>query len=153
MLAVNRTMKRSAFLAALYISFLTFSLLTLFFGKTGVTALDKIRNRNQSLSGNMADLDLKHSDLTAKLDALRSDPESIVIEARALGLYRAGEKVVRFRNLDPIHHLPDAGQVLHLVPLQRTDESLLRVFAIATGIVVLLLSLIIWKVRDAAQTR
>lgn len=146
-------MKRSVFLAAFYVSFLTFSLLSLFFGETGVTALDKIRKRNQSLSVNMADLSRKQTVLTAKLDALRSDPESIVIEARSLGLYQIGDKVVRFRNLDPIYTLPDAGQVLHLVPLQRVDESLLRVFAIATGIVILLLSLIIWKVRDAAQTQ
>ncbi len=146
-------MKRSVFLAAFYVSFLTFSLLTLFFGETGVTALDKIRNRNQSLSVNMAELSLKQTVLTAELDALRSNPESIVIEARALGLYRVGDKVVRFRNLYPTHTLPDAGQVLHLVPLQRVDESLLRVFAIATGMVILLLSLILWKVRDAAQTQ
>ena len=146
-------MKRSVFLFALYVSFLTFSLLTLFFGETGVTSLDKLRIRNQSLSGNMADLEDKQSDLTARLDSLRSDPESIVVEARALGLYRKEDKVVRFRNLNPIHPLPDAGQVLHLVRLQPADESLLRVFSLASGTVVLLLSLIMWKVRDAAQSR
>jgi cell division protein FtsB len=146
-------MKRSAFLTALYVSFLSFSLLTLFFGKTGVTSLDKLRIRNLALSSNLSDLGAKQVNLTAKLDSLRSDPESIVIEARALGLYRVGDKVVRFRNLQSLHTLPDAGQVLHLLPLQRTDESLIRVFSLASGIIFLLLSLIIWKVKDASVTR
>lgn len=146
-------MKRSAFLAALYVSFLTFSLLSLFFGETGVTALDRIRIRTRYLSENLADLEIKQSGLTSKLDSLRSDPDSIVIEARALGLYRNDDNVVRFNNLNPVRPLPDAGQVLHLVPMQRAEEGLLRVFAIASGIVVILLYLIIWKVRDAAQAR
>jgi len=144
-------MKRSVFLAALYVFFLTFSLLSLFFGETGVTALDKIRVRNQLLSGNLTVLDSKQEDLLARLTALRSDPESIVVGARALGLYRSNDKVVQFRNMESVHDLPDAGGVLHLLPLVQTDESLLRVFAMASGIIFLLFSLIIWKLKDAVK--
>ena len=151
--AVNLTMKRSVFLVALYVFFLTFSLLSLFFGETGVTALDKIRVRNQLLSGNLAVLDSKKEDLVAKLTALRSDPESIVVGARALGLYRADDKVVQFRNMNYSHLLPDAGGILHLSPLPQTDESLLRIFAIAAGIIFMLFSLIIWKLRDAVKAK
>jgi len=146
-------MKLSVFLVALYVFFLTFSLLSLFFGETGVTALDRIRIRNQSLAANLAVLDSKHRELAGRLTSLRSDSESIVVGARALGLYREYDKVVQFRNMNPGHSLPDAGRVLHPVPLQRTDESLLRVFSIAAGIIFLLFTLIIWKLRDAAQAK
>lgn len=146
-------MKLSAFLAALYVSFLTFSLLSLFFGETGVTSLDRIRIRNLSLSANLDDLENKQADLTARLEALRSDPESIIIEARALGLYRRGDRVVQFRNLKTRYNLPNAGQVMHLSPLERNDESLLRVFALISGIILLLMAVIFWKLRDAGKTR
>jgi len=144
-------MNRSVFLAALYVFFLTFSLLSLFFGETGVTALDKIRVRNHLLSGNLTVLDSKQEDLLARLSALRSDPESIVVGARALGLYRSGDNVVQFRNMKSVHDLPDAGGVLHLLPLVQTDENLLRVFATAAGGIFLLFSLIIWKLKDAVK--
>lgn len=146
-------MKPSVFLVALYVFFLTFSLLGLFFGETGVIALDKIRIRNQSLAVNLAVLDSKNAELSAKLMTLRSDSESIVIGARALGLYQTDDKVVQFRNLNSVHSLPDAGSVLHLVPLRRADESLLRVLSISAGIIFLLFSLMVWKLRDAAQKK
>lgn len=146
-------MKLSSFLAALYISFLTFSLLALFFGETGVTSLDRLRIRNGALSSNLDDLVNKQGDLAARLESLRSDPESIVIEARALGLYRRGDQVVQFRNLETRRALPNAGQVLNLLPLPRTDENLLRVISLVAGIIVMLSSLIFWRVRDAAETR
>lgn len=146
-------MKLSSFLAALYISFLTFSLLALFFGETGVTSLDRLRIRNGALTSNLDDLVNKQGDLAARLESLRSDPESIVIEARALGLYRRGDQVVQFRNLETRRALPNAGQVLNLLPLPRTDENLLRVISLVAGIIVMLSSLIFWRVRDAAETR
>lgn len=146
-------MKLSAFLAALYISFLTFSLLALFIGETGVTSLDRLSIRNRALSSNLDDLVTKQGDLTARLDSLRSDPESIVIEARALGLYRSGDRVVEFRNIETQRTLPNAGQVLDLLPLPRTDENLFRVISLVAGIIVLLSTLVFWRVRDAAEKR
>ena len=144
-------MKPTVFLAALYVFFLTFSLLSLFFGETGVTALDKVRIRNQLLSENLSLLDSRQQALISKLSSLRSDPESIVVDARALGLYREGDKVVEFRNLRSVHLLPDAGSVLHLSPLPHADEGLLRLIAASTSLIFLLFSLILWKLRDAVQ--
>jgi len=146
-------MKHSIFLITLYIFFLTFSLLSLFFGKTGITSLEKIRTRNQLLSGNLSLLDSKQENLRAKLADLRSNPESIVIGARALGLYKTDERVVHFRNLNPIHSLPDAGGVLYLFPLHQTDESLLRFFSAASGFIFFLASSVIWKLRNAVQKK
>ena len=144
-------MKPTVFLAALYVFFLTFSLLSLFFGETGVTALDKVRIRNQLLSENLSLLDSKQKALVSKLSSLRSDPESIVVGARALGLYREEDKVIEFRNLRSVHLLPDAGSVLHLSPMQHTDESLLRIIAGSSSVLFLLFSLILWKLRDVVQ--
>lgn len=127
--------------------------MALFFGETGVTSLDRLSIRNRALSSNLDDLVNKQGDLTARLESLRSDPESIVIEARALGLYRRGDRVVQFRNLETRRTLPNAGRVLDLLPLPRTDENLLRVISLVAGIIVLLSSLIFWRVRDVAETR
>lgn len=144
-------MKLTVVLAAVYATFLSFSLLSLFFGDTGVAALEKLRLRNNTLETNLADLQSKQADLADTLESLRSNPESVVIAARSLGMYRNGDNVVYFKNLKPVHSLPDAGQVLYLNPVRRTGDGVLRVFSIAAGVIVMLMSFVIHKVGNARR--
>jgi hypothetical protein len=146
-------MKPSAFLAAIYVSFLSFALLIIFFGETGVTSLEKIKRRNTALTENLSDLESKQIYMNDLLASLRGNPESILVAARSLGLYRSGDKVLHFRNMKPEHSLPAAGRVLNLGSPGRMDEGLFRVPSLASGLIVLLISLIFGKVRDARQAR
>ena len=133
-------MKRTAILTAAYASFLVFSLMTLFFGETGVIALNRLQDRNSHLEGNIADLERRREELSARLGALRSDPEAIVVAARSLGLYREGDEVVVFRRSEVHRSVPAAGRVLRMVPAPSVDENLFRVLAAAAGALALLIA-------------
>ncbi len=143
-------MKQSAILTALYATFLTFSLLALFFGETGVVALKKLEDRNGHLEVNMADLERHGMELSARLGALRSDPEAIIVEARSLGLYREDDAVVMFRNLETQRKLPQAGRVLRMVPAPVGGEGILRILAASVGLVALFVTLILGRMEHAA---
>ena len=146
-------MKRSAVFAALYAAFLVFSLLSLFFGETGVVALKRLEDRNGHLEANMADLEKRGSDLSARLASLRSDPEAIVIEARSLGLYRADDSVVVFEDLGSRRGIPDAGRVLRMVPAPTVNENVLRILALSAGAAAFFLAMIVGRRTDAPAPR
>ena len=139
---------RSVFLA-FYVSFLTFSLLTLFFGTTGIASMEKLNDRSRAITANLQELESRQEDLRATLSRLRSDPEAVTVEARSLGLYRPGEHVAYLSGPDEVKGRYDAGSVLRLEPIRRSEETFLRITALAAGILVLLVSLVSWRIRDA----
>ena len=134
---------------ALYVSFVTFSVLSLFFGETGVASIEKLNDRRRVLSANMSDLESRQVYLKSMLSTLRSDPEAVIVEARSLGLYRDDDFVVRFDNLDFYRGRPEAGQVLRLSQMRKTEEGFLRLLSLVAGLVVLLGLLVAWKLKDA----
>jgi len=142
-------MIRSALLVALYVNFLSFSLLSLFFGGTGATSFEKLREHNLRLEANISELESKQVDLNNMLGSLRSNPESIIIEARSLGLYRKEDGVIYLRNFEPVHRIPETDQKFYPRSLRQADEGILRVFSMAAAIVALLLSLVARKAQGA----
>lgn len=146
-------MKFRTVLTAMYVSFLTFSILSLFFGATGIASMEKLNDRKRAVSANMEDLDSRHEDLLAVLSSLRSDPEAIIIEARSLGLFRTGDNVAYMQNPGLPRNRYDAGSVLRLNPLKYKEEGFLRISALAAGILIILASLISWRINDAHQAK
>jgi len=145
-------MIRSALLIALYVNFLTFSLLSVFFGGTGATSFDKLRQHNLTLEANISELESKQLNLSSTLGSLRSNPESIIIEARSLGLYRKGDGVIYFKNFEPVYAVPETDQRFYPRALRQADENILRLFSMAAAVVAFLIFLTVWKARDAHRT-
>jgi len=141
-LAVNHGVKRSVIVAACYVAFLTNALLSLFFGPAGVTVTASSRARTRMLLESVRGLGERQLQLTAKLEALRSDPELVIIEARALGFYRYNEGVMHIRNLESTKTVPEAGNVLHLKPPRPSNQNTLKIIAIAAGLLMLFVSLV-----------
>jgi len=131
--------KRLAIIGACYAVFLSNSLLSLFFGATELTVTTS--NRKQLLLENVDTLEKKRLQLTAKLEALRSDPESVIVEARALGFYRHGEEVIYLQNLKPSEITLEAGSALYLKPLESSNRESHKIIAIAVGLLTLFLFL------------
>ena len=146
-------MMRSALISSLYLGFLAFAVLTLLFGQTGVAARERLSLRREALSENLEVLESKRVGLESMLASLRQDPESIVVEARSLGLYRREDRVVMMRNLEAERSLPDAGRVLHLDAIRRTDDYGIRIAALAVGLAALLSSFIIGRLRSAGSPK
>lgn len=140
-LAVNHKVKHLAIVGACYAAFLTNAFLSLFFGAAGLTMTASNRTRTELLLKNVENLEKKQLQLIAKLEALRSDPESVIIEARALGVYRHEEKVIYLQNLEPSRTVLEAGSVLYLEPLEPSNQKSRKIIAIAMGLLILILFL------------
>jgi len=120
--------------------FLVNSVLSLFFGATGIIVTASNRTRAQLLLENVGSLEERQLQLTAKLEALRSDPESVIIEARTLGFYRRDEGVMHIQNLEPAETALKMGNALYLRPLKPSNQNPHRIIALAAGLLVLFLS-------------
>ena len=152
--AVNWCMKRSVLLGSVYAVFLTCSLLSLLFGETGVTALARLTELNRRLESNLEDLYRKRGQLVSRLSDMRSDSEAIAIEARSMGLYNQGERVLLSEGLGEPNVLPEAGSLLSIEPLlPRRRKDGFRYAAAAVGVIVLLFGLISQRTANAYQTR
>jgi len=139
--AVKHRVKWSAIISACYVVFLVNSVLSLFFGTAGVIVTASNRTRTQLLLENVSNLEERQLQLTAKLEALRSDPESVIIEARTLGFYRSDEGAIHIKNLEPAEKMLEAGNVLHLRPPKPSNQNPHRIIAIVAGLLVPFLSL------------
>ncbi len=101
----------------------------------------------------MDELDSHHDDLKTILTSLRSDPEAIVVEARSLGLFRKNQSVAYFNTRDVVKPRYDAGSVLRLNPLLKRDNDFLRIASLVAGILVILISLVRWRLTDATHQK
>ncbi len=146
-------MKTRPALIALYAAFITYSLLTLFLGQSGVAALERIHSRHRLLSANMADLDEKHRRLKAHLSGLMTDPEAVAAGARSLGLVSKGEYIVILDSSRYCCDEKDAGEVLQLQDIQKADSGILGVVSLTAGAVVFLIMLAAGKERNAYSKR
>lgn len=135
---------------AIYVFFITSSILTIFFGNTGVSALRQLNQKNTLLSDNMTDLQSKKMELTRMLRALRTDPESLEIEARKMGLYEENTKVLLFQNMDNFQPLPEAGRVLFVDSSFNISMEFFRVLSALFALSTFIAGLIAWKIRGAS---
>lgn len=146
-------MKRSGIVAAFYVAFLANSLLSLFFGSSGVTATASNRTRTELLLKNVDNLDERQLQLVAKLEMLRSDPESVIIEARALGFYRHDEKVMHIQNLETPRSMLETGRALYMKSAEPERHNSHKTIAIMAGLLVLFLSLTSRNLRNAHSAK
>lgn len=99
---VIRDMKISLRLClALYAAFIIYSGLTFFFGPTGYRELRKIEKYKLRLENNLSSLREINEDLSAQLEGLVSDPETLELLSRELGYLREKEGVIKIYGYKP----------------------------------------------------
>ncbi|MCG8453064.1 MAG: septum formation initiator family protein [Spirochaetales bacterium] len=145
-------MKQSALLAAAYALFLTSSVLSLFFGESGVAASQRLGEQLDALAGNLAVLEEQEVVLQGRLDSLKRNPEAVAVEARSLGLYRTGELVAMMGSHLTRSSLFDEGHVISTYTPPKRDDFVFRVISSGVGAIVLILALFARKVRHASGT-
>ena len=141
-------MKQSVFLLPIYIIFLFSSLLNLFLGQNGVISLENINNQNTDLEENIKNLESKQTLLRNRFELFKSNPESIIIEARGLGLYRRNDNVMYLNRKYGTAELPDAGKVLYIHNFEKINRNFIRVISLIIGFLTLILSVIIRKIKN-----
>ena len=76
-------------------SFIVVATLYFFFGSGGLMDYRRLSAYQESLQENINDLERMNGELLAEVQALGSDAERLTLQARELGYFREGEKVIR----------------------------------------------------------
>jgi cell division protein FtsB len=116
------------FLAA---GFIVSSLLTFFFGSGGIIEYLRLQRYRASLQANLDDLQGVHSRLLQELDALGTDPQRITLQARELGYFRPGERVVRIEGAVPPESYYTVGRLLRRSTPKNPWDRVFRIVGLA----------------------
>ena len=87
-------------------------MLHLFFGGGGMLDYRRLSAYRGSLQDNIDDLERINGELLSEVQALGSDAERLTLQARELGYFREGEKVIRFSNSSRSKSTYTVGKVL-----------------------------------------
>jgi cell division protein FtsB len=100
------------------LSFVLTSLLFFFFGSGGLLDYGNLLAYRADLQDNIAELEGTNDDLLEEVQALGSDPERLTLQARELGYFREGEKVIRIEGYRAGKNYYTVGKILRRKPKQ-----------------------------------
>jgi cell division protein FtsB len=94
-------MKAARLVLLLSVGFLLRSLSLFLWGSGGLGDYRKVEAGRGQLAANIEELKRINSGLRREVESLGSDPQRVALEARRLGYFREGERVVRFQGEAP----------------------------------------------------
>lgn len=125
---------------ALGVSLVVYIALSLFFGDRGTVAAAELARYEMRLQENLDALESRYGRLSARVELLSSDAETIMVEARRLGYSMPGERVLELEDFDPQPRINGPGSMLQQRrPERPVPEAILRGLAAASGIATYLL--------------
>ena len=90
------------------------SVLICFFGDSGLVAYRRLDAYRQNLAENVEKLQTRNMKLNQELAGLRDDPQLSLVMARGIGLYQAGDEVVKLEGYKPPSGSYEVGDMLKL---------------------------------------
>ena len=103
-----------------------YSILSFFWGRTGIQSIKEMENIRFQLEQNLNELNQINSNLNDNIKSFGSDPERIVIQSRDLSYIKDHEKIL-FMNLSGTAvSQADVGKILHLEIKYDSPESLFK---------------------------
>jgi cell division protein FtsB len=106
-------MKAPRIVVYLIFSFTVATALFYFFGSGGLVDYRRLVAYQDSLQENIEDLERVNGELRSEVSAMGSDAEQLTLQARELGYYRDGERVIRISNEARKKNTYTVGKVLH----------------------------------------
>jgi len=102
--------------------FLLRSVSLFLWGNGGLADYQKVEAGRGQLAANIEELKRINSGLRREVESLGSDPERVALEARRLGYFRQGQRVVRFQGEAPRRSSYILGALVRVqVPRERRD--------------------------------
>lgn len=124
-------------LVSLWVSVAVYTVLSIFFGATGIFAMQYISAERDRLAENLSHLQEINVELNGSLDALRYDKDTLSLYARDLGYGKDDERFIRIVDLHYVSgNHQKAGELLIPKRLKTLSEDLLRVISLITGLCV-----------------
>jgi len=109
-------MKSHSIALCLVLGAILSSLLVFAFGSGGIAGYRELEGYQEVLANNIQDLKRINRSLLEQLESLRSDPESILLQARELGYFREGERVIKIEGYRPGAGYTTVGKIIRRGP-------------------------------------
>jgi cell division protein FtsB len=122
----------------LALGFVLVSLLLFVFGSGGVLEYGATAGNRLQLEQNVDELKRINAQLLQELDALRSDPELLTLQARELGYFRENEHVIRIEGTAPARNFYAIGRIILRKPLAPKPSWLFRLVGFGVPVVLLI---------------
>ena len=137
-----------------FVMTLAYTLLSFFFGATGIYAQKKLEEELKNVMKNINMINQKGEELDIMIKNLTSDEQTIKIFAHDLGYISENEKIIK---LSPFKH-EGLSQVSYgsAVTIQKSafiSDRLCKQFAILMGIISLIVEILIVKSYDYQERR
>jgi cell division protein FtsB len=100
------------FLLPLYAGYAIYSILNLMYGASGIFAMRDLVAYKQVLEQNIASIEENYEKLTAELNGLKNDIETLTLEARNIGYYDSAEGVIKVEGYNPEKNYYPVGKLL-----------------------------------------
>jgi cell division protein FtsB len=133
-------MRVSRLVLALCLGFCLSTVLFLLFGTGGIGQYRELLAYRDSLQANIEDLSRIQQGLLQELEALGSDPERVTLQARQLGYFKEGERVIRIQGYEAARSGYTVGRILRRKPVGEPRDWVLRLTGL--GLPVMLFALI-----------
>jgi len=128
-------------LPILMLGFAAASVLIYFFGDSGLFAYRSLAAYKESLAINVARLEERNAGLAMELASLQMSPERNAVMARAIGLFRPGDRVVKLEGFAARREFYPVGD---LIKLRKHKERKSAIFkAAGVGLSTLLAALLL----------
>ena len=120
----------------------TYLLLSIFLGRTGILEYGKLSAYSNRLSVNIDELDKIQQRLSDRVQALQSDPEAIRLLARRLGYFAKGEELLRIDGYNPDRQSVSPGAIVYSTMNDPDRRSLFRAISFAVSVISFLFSML-----------
>jgi len=133
-------MKVPRIVAYIIFSFIVAAALYFLFGRGGLLEYRRLATYSGSLQDNIDDLERINSELLSEVRALGSDAERLTLQARELGYFREGERVIRISDDSRRHSTYTVGRVLRRKTKQLRADWPFRATGLGLPVLLVLVS-------------
>ena len=138
----------------IFVAISSYSLLTFFFGESGVYSHKKLEDERNNIIKNIEDIKQKGVELDVLIKNLTSDEETIRIFAHDLGYVADGEIIVKLPSFKP-DVLSDInyGTALEVHRTSFISDSLCKKFSTLMGLIAFIIEILITRSYDYKEER
>jgi cell division protein FtsB len=137
---VKKKVKESTkIITALFGAYMIIMGAQLLLGSQGILALEELKSFQVDLKENLKDLENTQSQLKVRFEQLKSNRRVLSLEARDLGLFRSGEKVMRLIGLRQDLPFSFEGTVLRHRKDHGIGEDMFRLAGLIIALVIYLI--------------
>ena len=140
-LTVLVSMKGFRILFSVTTGLVTYLLLSIFLGHTGILEYQKLNHYQEQLSANIGDLDKINSRLQDRIQSLQSDPQAVTVLARNLGYFTPNEGMIWISGYNPEVQVTSPGKIVYRQSKEVNRKPIFRVIAFSISILTYLVLL------------